>query len=87
MLSLSFWDASTGRPTPTLRWSATVRRRAEHLRDRILRGLGTDEPLIEEDYGRIRAGATTVSWRRPLRIEEINQMGQTAEVRQRPGRA
>ncbi len=87
MLSLSHWDPRTQRPIPTLRWSAAVRHEAERLRDSILRGIGTDEPLIEEDHGRmLRPDAISISWRRPLRLDEINQMGQTPEVRARPGR-
>jgi hypothetical protein len=68
-------------PVPVLRWSPTLKRRIEHIRDRIMRGLGTDEPLIPED---IRGIAH--HWRKPLSIPEINQMAPTPEVRERRGR-
>ena len=57
-----------------------------------MRHLGTDEPLFEEILPDEGALATfghlpiSVSWRRPLRIDEINQLSPTAEVRERPGR-
>jgi hypothetical protein len=72
-----------------LSWSATTRRKVEHVRDRIFRGLGTDEPLFEEQ---LPAGLSypkpvvSVNWRKPLRIDEITQMAPTPEVRARPGR-
>jgi hypothetical protein len=53
----------------------------EHIRDRIMRGLGTDEALIQED---IRGIAH--HWRKPLSIEEVNQMAPTPEVKLRAGR-
>ena len=74
------------------RWSRTLRHRIAHIRDRIMRGLGTAEPLIEEvlsealtlrEFGRM---PVSVSWRKPLRLDEINQLAPTAEVRARPGR-
>lgn len=87
MLSLSAWDAEQ-RPVPVLRWSPTIRRRIEAVRDRILRSLGTDEPLIEESAAMIYGmRALSVSWRKPLSIAEINQMTPTPEVIARPGRA
>jgi hypothetical protein len=76
---------------PVLSWSPTTRRKIEHVRDRIMRGLGTDE-LIEEqlpdvvalaDFGRM---TISVSWRKPLSLAEVNQMAPTPEVRARPGR-
>ena len=70
-----------------LRWSPTKWRKAEALRDRIMRGVGTDEDWIVEDmsadYG---LQAVAVHYRRPLRIDEVNQMAPTVEVRDRPGR-
>jgi len=69
-------------PVSVLRWSPTLWRKIEHIRDRIMRGLGTEEPLIPED---IRGVAH--HWRKPLSIIEINQMAPTTEVRERPGRA
>lgn len=52
----------------------------EALRDRIMRGVGTDEPWYLEQ------GAISVNWRKPLRLDEIEQMAPTPEVRQREGR-
>jgi hypothetical protein len=73
--------------------SLTKRREIEHLRDTIFRGVGTDEPLIEEDLTTmagelgIDPGAiVTRQWRKPLSIVEIAQMAETPEVRARPGR-
>jgi hypothetical protein len=64
----------------------------ERIRDRIFFGLGTDEPLFEEILLDAEALATfgklpiSVSWRKPLRIDEISKMAQTPEVKARPGR-
>lgn len=73
-----------------LRWSPTQRRRAETIRDRVLRGVGTDEALIEEDYlafmNAVGFEPSAGNWRKPLSIEEINRMAPTEEVRARPGR-
>lgn len=66
---------------PVLRWSPTIARRIEMLRDRIFYRLGTDEALILDARGRI-----TRQWRRPLSIAEINQMAETPDVRARRGR-
>ena len=57
----------------------------EALRDRIMHGLGTDEPWHMEHMGDV-AGlrAIAVHFRRPLRIDEVNQMAPTEEVRARP---
>ena len=74
------WDIATRKPAPVLRWSPTALRKIEALRDRIMRGLGTDEPWVTE------AGGIAMHYRRPLRIEEVNQMAQTPEVVARPGR-
>lgn len=67
---------------PLLRWSATARRKIDHTKDTIMRGIGTDEPWIEEPT----PSALALTWRKPLRIDEINQMAPAAEVRARPGR-
>lgn len=73
---------------PVLRWSPTKWRKAEALRDRIMHGVGTDEPWVTEDLSRqIGERAVAVHYRRPLRIDEIARMAQTPEVRQRPGRS
>lgn len=47
-----------------------------------MRGLGTEEPLIEE------TDRTTITrqWRKPLSLIEVNQMAPTPEVRAREGR-
>jgi hypothetical protein len=81
-ISLSWRDPSQSQPVPVLRWSLTAWRRIEACRDRILRGLGTSEPLIQDP-----SGASSVHWRKPLSIAEINQMAPTPEVIARPGRA
>jgi hypothetical protein len=59
-----------------------MRRKIDHARDTIMRGLGTDEPWIEEPG----PGGLTLIWRKPLRLDEVARMSPTAEVRQRPGR-
>lgn len=66
---------------PVLRWSPTTLRMIEAARDRIMHRLGTTEPWVTE------AGNICMHYRRPLKIEEINLMGPTPEVRARPGRA
>ena len=47
-----------------------------------MRGVGTEEPLIRDDY------PTTISiqWRKPLSLVEVNRMAPTPEVRERRGR-
>jgi hypothetical protein len=65
---------------PVLRWSRTKRRHAEAIVEKIMRGVGTDEPWVIED------GGVAVHWRRPLRIDEVARMAPTAEVKARPGR-
>src|SRR5215470_3787231 len=86
-LSLSFHDPATGRPVPVLRWSPTKWRKAEALRDRIMRNTGTDEPWVTEEMSQtFGERAVAVHYRRPLRIDEIARMAPTPEVRERPGR-
>jgi hypothetical protein len=69
-------------------------RKMQALRDKLMRGVGTDEPFVAED---LRALANVVGsaygrepqamqWRKPLRIDEINQLAPTAEGRERRGR-
>lgn len=70
-----------------LRWSPTRWRKMEAVRDRILFRLGTSEPVIPISGEERALAKTTMQWRKPLSIEEINQMAPTPEVRQRPGRA
>lgn len=67
-----------------LRWSPTTLRKIITARDRIMFGAGTSEPWIREDEPELRWSA---QWRKPLRVDEVNQMAATPEVRQRPGRA
>ena len=57
-----------------------MKRKAEAIRDKIMRNIGTDEPWVEEH------GRTAVHWRRPLRIDEVNRMAPTPDVVERPGR-
>jgi hypothetical protein len=60
----------------------------EVVRDRIMFGCGTDEEWFfdAEFYGDFQAEAVAVHWRKPLRIDEVNQMAPTPEVIARPGR-
>lgn len=80
-LSIAVHDR-TG-PTRVLSWSRTLRRQVDAARDRIMRGVGTDEPLIEA-IG--EGNVATLQWRKPLRIDEVNRMAPTPEVLQRTGR-
>ena len=78
---------------PVPRWGPTVHRKIEAARDRILRGLGTDEPLIDAagelaELAAMMPGYQPRSrqWRKPMRVDEIAQLAPTPEVRARPGR-
>ena len=72
---------------PVLRWSPTKWRKAEALRDKIMRGVGTDEEwVMEEMSAEFGMSASAVQYRRPLRIDENARMAPTPEVRYRPGR-
>lgn len=72
---------------PVLRWSPTKWRKAEAARDRVMRGLGTDEDYImEEMTAFLGERAVSVHWRKPLRIDEVARMAPTPEVVARPGR-
>jgi len=86
-LSLSYWKSD--RPVPVDRWSATIRRKIEATRDKIMFGVGTSEEWIEETLppGMTTRAVITTTFRKPLRIEEVNQMTPTPEVRERKGRA
>lgn len=64
-----------------------MRRRAEAQAHKILDRIGTSEPLIYEDMTATNPSTIIATWRKPLSIEEVNQMGVTPEVRLRPGRA
>ena len=71
-----------------LRWSASTWRKAEALRDQVMRGTGTDEPWFQEDMTKVLGErAVAVHYRKPLSIVEVNQLAPTPEVRARPGRA
>lgn len=76
-----------------LRWSLTERKHVERTRDRIFRGVGSEETLIPVNDHEMAArlaiiGLQPISaqWRKPLSIMEINRMAPTAEVRERKGR-
>jgi hypothetical protein len=57
------------------------------LRDQVMRGAGTDEPWFQEDMTDVLGErAVSVNYRKPLRLDEVNQMAPTPEVRLRPGR-
>lgn len=60
----------------------------EAIRDRLMFGCGTEEPWFfdAEFYGDFRDEAVAAHWRKPLRIDEVNQLAPTAEVIARPGR-
>ena len=73
---------------PVLRWSPTKWRKAEALRDKIMRGVGTDEEWVTEEMSaQLGMMASAVHYRRPLRIDEIARMAPTEEVKARPGRS
>jgi len=85
-LSLCYHD-EVGKPVPVLRWSPTKWRKAEELRDRIMRGVGTNEEWVTEEMSaQMGMLACAVHYRRPLRIDEIVRMAPTPEVRARAGR-
>ena len=70
-----------------LRWSPTAWRKVEAARDRATFGLGTEEEWFTEELTRVVGpAAIAVHWRKPLRIDEVNLLAPTAEVRERPGR-
>jgi len=72
---------------PVLRWSPTKWRKADALRDKIMRGVGTDEEWVTEEMSeQFGMRACAVHYRRPLRIDEIARMAPTPEVLARPGR-
>ena len=52
-----------------------------------MHGVRTSEPWFCEDMtGILGATAVAVHYRKPLRLDEVNQMAPTSEVRARPGR-
>lgn len=58
----------------------------EHLRDRLLFGLGSPEPVIPVEGEERAMLSFTMQWRKPLGVHEIGQMAGTPEVRAREGR-
>jgi hypothetical protein len=71
---------------PVLRWSPTVHRKIEAIRDRIFRQCGSSEPVIAPEADEQAVMQVTRQWRKPLSIVEINRMAPTPEVRERRGR-
>jgi hypothetical protein len=72
---------------PVLRWSPTKWRKAEALRDKIMRGVGTAEPWVTEEMSKQWGMmASAVHYRRPLRFDEVARMAPTPDVRKREGR-
>jgi hypothetical protein len=60
----------------------------ESARDQLMRGVGTKDPwFMEEMTSEIGERAVAVHWRKPLRIDEVNRLAPTSEVRERQGRA
>jgi hypothetical protein len=89
-LSLAVHDPKIQAPVGVLRWSPTIWRRMEALRDQIMRNVGTDEPFIGENVAEMAsvlgASPKAMHWRKPLSIPEINRMAPTSEVHERKGR-
>jgi hypothetical protein len=87
-LSLSWHEH--GRPVPVLSWSPTKWRKAEAIRDNIMRGAGTGEPWFMDDpremAGELGFSPHAVHWRKPLRVDEVARMAPTPEVKAREGR-
>jgi ABC-type Fe3+-citrate transport system substrate-binding protein len=64
-----------------------MKRKLEAIRDRIMLNVGTSESWHVEDMAHMMGDlAVATHFRRPLRIDEINQMAPTVEVRRREGR-
>lgn len=63
-------------------------RKMEALRDRLMHGTGSDEPWFLDEQFQHEFGSIAVSahWRKPLRVDEVNLLAPTTEVRNRPGR-
>ncbi len=79
------WQERSG-PVSVLRWSPTRWRKIEAVRDRILFGLGSSEPIIPVEGEERAMLKTTMQWRKPLSFDEVTRMAPTADVRARPGR-
>lgn len=65
---------------PVPRWGRTRYRFVTSQYEKILNRIGTNEPIVVEP------GSIALHCRKPLRIEEINRMAPTQEVRRREGR-
>jgi hypothetical protein len=87
-ISISIRD--NGRIVPVLSWSPTKWRKAEAIRDKVMRGAGTEEPWFMDDPREIADSlgrpSMAVHWRKPLAIDEVTRMAPTAEVKAREGR-
>jgi hypothetical protein len=84
------WHDERGRPVTVLSWSPTKWRKAEAIRDKVMRDAGTDEPWFMDDPREIAASigvaSRAVHWRKPLSLEEMTRMAPTPEVKAREGR-
>jgi hypothetical protein len=71
-----------------VRWTAEHWQEIEAARDDIMRGTGTTEDWFREFSNPVLGHyAISVNYRKPLRVDEVNQMRQTVDVKQRRGRA
>ena len=74
-----------------LSWSPTKWRKAEAIRDKIMRGAGTGEPWFMDDPREIAEAlgfpSAAVHWRKPLSLDEVARMAPTPEVKAREGRS
>jgi hypothetical protein len=70
--------------------SPSAVRHLEAVRDRILYRAGTSEPFVTDDpatvEGETGVRMVAMHWRKPLSLEEVNQMAPTPAVRTRQGR-
>ena len=58
--------ANTGWARLVLSWSPTEWRKAEAVRDKVMRGAGTKEPFILEEARGPPIGASRLAWRRSI---------------------
>jgi hypothetical protein len=87
-ISIALWRRNGSTPVPVLSWSPNAWRKAQAIRDDVMRGQGTKEPwFMENMVDGLGVRSVSVNWRKPLTIEEINQLTPTAEVRERQGRS
>lgn len=66
--------------------SPTILRRLESYKNSIFRNIGSSEAVIPVEGEERAMLKVTLQWRKPLSFGEVNQMAQTPEVRDRPGR-